>query len=205
MHSCLLYGAGGHAKVVFDALVSRKVKVLGIFDDQKSGLLMNTPILGIYDFKKFSDSPIIISIGDNYSRYKVSKLIKHELAVVIHPSALLARDVCPGPGSIVLHNATIQTGVQIGWHCVVNSGSIIEHDCIVGNFAHVAPGAVLCGNVYIGEGALIGAGSVILPGIKIGAWAIVGAGSVVTSDVEDYNVVVGCPARIIKKLSPQSL
>jgi acetyltransferase-like isoleucine patch superfamily enzyme len=42
----------------------------------------------------------------------------------------------------------------------------------------------------------------ILAGVTIGKGCTVGAGSVVTRDVEDYSVVVGSPARVIKKLNP---
>jgi len=42
----------------------------------------------------------------------------------------------------------------------------------------------------------------ILAGVTIGNGCVIGAGSVVTRDVEDYCVVVGNPARVIKKVSP---
>ena len=42
----------------------------------------------------------------------------------------------------------------------------------------------------------------ILAGVTIGKGCVVGAGSVVTKDVEDYSVVVGNPARLLKKVSP---
>ena len=50
------------------------------------------------------------------------------------------------------------------------------------------------------KGAWIGAGASILPGVRVGRYAVVGAGSVVTKDVEDYQVVVGNPARPVKTL-----
>ena len=54
--------------------------------------------------------------------------------------------------------------------------------------------------VELGDDCWIGAGVIILPGVKIGKMAIVGAGAVVVNDVEDFSVVVGVPARKIKKL-----
>ncbi len=44
----------------------------------------------------------------------------------------------------------------------------------------------------------MGAHATLLPGVVIGRHALVGAGSVVVSDVADYQVVVGNPARVIK-------
>ena len=62
---------------------------------------------------------------------------------------------------------------------------------------------LLCKPVLIRQGAWIGAGATILPGVSVGKYAIVGAGSVVTKDVPDYTVVVGNPAKTVKKLDPK--
>lgn len=51
------------------------------------------------------------------------------------------------------------------------------------------------------EGCWIGARAIILPNVGvIGKHSVVGAGSVVTKPVEDYTVVAGNPAKVIKKL-----
>jgi acetyltransferase-like isoleucine patch superfamily enzyme len=52
--------------------------------------------------------------------------------------------------------------------------------------------------VNIGDGCDIGIGSIILPGVTIGKGAQVGAGAVVTKSVDDYAVVAGVPARVIR-------
>lgn len=54
--------------------------------------------------------------------------------------------------------------------------------------------------VSIGNGSYIGINSVIVGNVTIGKHCVVGANSVVTKDVPDYCVVVGSPARIIKKM-----
>ena len=53
--------------------------------------------------------------------------------------------------------------------------------------------------VTIEDGAHIGIGSIIMPGVTVGQGAIVGAGAVVTKDVPSYSVVVGVPAKVIKR------
>lgn len=57
-----------------------------------------------------------------------------------------------------------------------------------------------CKPILIRKGAWIGAGATILAGVTVGKYAIVGAASVVTHDVGDYEVVVGSPAKVIRKL-----
>lgn len=54
--------------------------------------------------------------------------------------------------------------------------------------------------VRIGDGSWIGHGAVILPGVTIGRHVVVGANSVVTSDLPDFSVAVGSPARVIRQL-----
>ena len=52
--------------------------------------------------------------------------------------------------------------------------------------------------VRIGRNCWVGMGAMILPGVQIGDGVVIGAGSVVVRDVEDYAVVVGNPAKVIK-------
>lgn len=57
------------------------------------------------------------------------------------------------------------------------------------------------GSVVLDEGCWIGANATILNGVRIGKYAVVAAGAVVNRDVEDYTVVGGVPARVIKRLN----
>ncbi len=54
--------------------------------------------------------------------------------------------------------------------------------------------------ISIGDGVFIGAGTYIMKGVHIGTHSIIGAGSVVTSDVPDYEIWAGNPARFIRKV-----
>jgi acetyltransferase-like isoleucine patch superfamily enzyme len=58
--------------------------------------------------------------------------------------------------------------------------------------------------ITIGEDCWIGGNAIILPGVTIGRGVTVGAGSVVTKDVEDFCVVAGNPARLIRRVEPQA-
>ncbi|NOQ32567.1 MAG: acyltransferase [Helicobacteraceae bacterium] len=78
----------------------------------------------------------------------------------------------------------------------------------IGNESYIASGALVFSHdyarslhtdTYIGKKSFIGANSIIMPGVTIGDSVIVGAGTVVTKDVPSGCIVVGNPAKIIKK------
>jgi maltose O-acetyltransferase len=54
--------------------------------------------------------------------------------------------------------------------------------------------------IVIGNNVQIGAGAIVLAGVEIGNNVIVGAGSIVTKNIDDNSIVVGNPARMIKKI-----
>ena len=76
-----------------------------------------------------------------------------------------------------------------------NSAAIVEHDCRLGAFCHIAPGAVLTGDVRVGEDTLIGAGAVVCPGLRIGRRVTLAAGAAATADLPDQARAAGVPAR----------
>ena len=83
---------------------------------------------------------------------------------------------------------------------IINTRAIIEHECHIGPFTHIAVGAVLCGNVDVGDDSFIGANATITEGTKLGNHVIVGAGSVVRQPLPCGCMAAGVPARIIKNL-----
>jgi maltose O-acetyltransferase len=60
------------------------------------------------------------------------------------------------------------------------------------------------GNVLIGDYVWIGANVFIGPGVKIGNNSVIGANSVVTKDVEEFSIVGGVPAKLIRYKSQAS-
>lgn len=197
----LLYGASGHGSVVLSILDSLNYTVDGFFDDNITLLKFeNYRIYGKYSSKILDDRPILITIGDNLTRYNLSKFIKHSFFYgCFSKTAIIDNNVIIGLGTIILQSSVIQKGAVIGSNCIINTNSSIDHQCVIGDFVHISPSATLCGGVIIGEGTHVGAGATIIPNIKIGKWCVIGAGAVITKDVPDYSLVVGVPGRIIKK------
>lgn len=194
----ILYGAGGHAKVVYDCLISQGIRLEGVFDDNPAKeIFVGLKVINPYVPNLFVNEKLIISIGSNKIRYELSRSLKHKFGTAIHKSAFIAERSKIGLGAMIFAKSVIQTEVQFGNHVIINTGAIVDHDCVIEDFAHIGPGAVICGEVKIGTGAFIGANATVLPELSIGKWAVIGAGSVVLEDVEDGAKVAGNPAKVI--------
>jgi sugar O-acyltransferase (sialic acid O-acetyltransferase NeuD family) len=148
----VIYGGGGHARVIGDAIKLSGDQVITYFDDNKDLSSINKIPVFPYHESVEQQANIIIGIGNNEVRRNISKYIIHEFGTVIHPKAIVADDVCIGEGSIVLAGAVIQSGATIGKHVVINANVTIDHDVVIGDFCSIYP------NSYIGGGAKIGAG-----------------------------------------------
>lgn len=90
---------------------------------------------------------------------------------------------------------TIGDNVMIGPNTVINSGShkYENPNMLIRDQGHKKAPIIICNDVFIGGNVFV------LPGITIGEGAVIGAGSIVTKNVEPNTVVVGNPARIIKR------
>lgn len=86
----------------------------------------------------------------------------------------------------------------------LNSQILTHHDVGYSPLGHTVYPTHIA-SVYLESGAFIGAGATILAGVRVGRCSIVGAGAVVTEDVPPYTVVAGIPARIVRKLDPDTI
>jgi sugar O-acyltransferase (sialic acid O-acetyltransferase NeuD family) len=195
-----LFGASGHCKVIIDIIQKSNLEVIeNIIDDNPvEDKIDNITIIKTPNDDFFKGKSLIISIGNNAIRKKITSRISANYLVAIHPKSILASKVSIAEGCVIMAGAIINADVVIGKHSIINSGAVIEHDCILGDFVHISPNASLAGSVIVGEGSQIGIGAIIIQGVKIGNWVTIGAGAVVLNDVFDFAVIVGNPGKIIK-------
>lgn len=196
----LIYGASGHAKVVVDCLKSMNERILAVFDDDRSkNLFLEYVVINDYARDIYPNEPVIIAIGDNKTRKKLSEeKITHSFGRARHVSSVVEHHVDIGDGTVIFHQSVIQAGAEIGRQVIINTSASVDHDCRIGDYVHIAPHVTLCGDVWVGEGTLVGAGSVVVPGIRIGKWCVIGAGSVIRKDIPDFSLVAGNPGKIIR-------
>jgi sugar O-acyltransferase (sialic acid O-acetyltransferase NeuD family) len=199
-NSISIFGVGGHAKVIIESALLNGFIIDCLYDDDPQKGNSNfgeNKINGTIDLN-FTGT-LVIAIGNNKIRKQISdRFSKANWQTIIHPSAIISKDVIIGEGSVIMAGAIIQPGTIIGKHCIINTGACIDHDCIIADFVHIGPNSSLAGGVSVREGTFIGIGSSIIPNIIIGRWTNVGAGSVIITDQPDNCTTLGIPAKPIK-------
>jgi sugar O-acyltransferase (sialic acid O-acetyltransferase NeuD family) len=202
----LVWGAGGHGKVVLDALLAaHSCEVVGVIDEdpQKTGIeVLGVPVLDFSGglggiLQRVNCDAMAIAIGDNYTRARKFYEIREmgiELINVIHPAAHISKFAELGQGVTILAGAVVNPGTIIEDNACVNTSASIDHDNHLGMSCHVFPNATLAGGVRVEEYAYIGSGAVVTPNVTVHKYSYVGAGAVVRKDVTDGVVVAGVPA-----------
>lgn len=206
MKDIVIFGTGGHAKVVSDIIAKQKLYNLKAFVSLNSSLseFMGLPHHNQNQLNKLDFNLGIVAIGDNFIRKQVVELIlsiKPDFSFVtaIHPSAQVGVECAIAPGAVVMANAVINPGTKIGQHCIINTGALVDHDVTVEDFASIAPGCTLGGNVKVGSFSAISLGASIIHGINIGEHAVVGAGSVVVKNIDAYSLSYGNPCKLVRQ------
>jgi acetyltransferase-like isoleucine patch superfamily enzyme len=91
--------------------------------------------------------------------------------------------------------AIVNAATTIGPAVILNTGSSVDHNCVVEDGSHLSPGVTVGGGVTIGRGSWIGIGASVIHGVTVGKNVMVAAGSVVIEDIPDDTRVAGVPAR----------
>ena len=204
----IVYGASGHGKVVADILQACGVELQGFVDDDPNAAGKGVKILGDGEWlvREAARRPVDVAlgIGDNFQRRGVADHVARSnvtLISAVHPSATISPSATICSGAVIMAQAVVNADAAIGRGAIINTGAIVEHDCIVGDYAHLSPKAAIGGHVTIGDFAWLGIGSSVIPNIEIGKGSIIGAGATVTTDIKEWIVAVGTPARMLKKLA----
>jgi acetyltransferase-like isoleucine patch superfamily enzyme len=125
-----------------------------------------------------------------------------------------------GADCIIGRGAYIGPGVVLGDRCKVQNHALVYEPAVVEDGAFIGPAVVFTNDYFpravtpegelktgadwdavgvrVRTGASVGARAVCIAPVTIGRWAMVAAGSVVTSDVPDFALVAGVPARRIR-------
>ena len=198
----IIYGAGGHGRSLA-ALVEKAgfYQIVGFLDDGDLQIekISGLDLLGGADqLQKLAEQDIrraingVGGIGNLEARLSVYDRLSRagfHCPTVIHPTSFLEESVELEDGNQVFPFAYLGTHVQVGFGCIVNTGAIVSHDCILDAYVNLSPGATLAGGVHVGEGALIGMRATVNLDVQIGRRAQIGNGATVKADVPAGGVV----------------
>lgn len=182
------------------------------FGNEKSGILF----IEINELQNFLDKnknyleKHRIEIDRRNSAIPLADLSKYKAR--IEPGAVIRDLVEIGDNCVIMMGAVLNIGAVIGERTMIDMNVVVGGRAIVGKNCHIGAGTVLAGvieppsadPVIIEDDVLIGANAVVLEGVKVGKGAVIAAGSVVVKDVEPYSVMVGVPAKSIKKVDEKT-
>ena len=184
--------------------------VAGILDDNIE--LYGRSVCGISvvgtlaDANNFSNTCFINGIASSANpRLRLDIVKRMNLApecwaTFVHPQAIIVDSAQVGPGAIVYPGAVISSDAHLGSHGLAYYGAVVHHDTTIGDGSILCAGVCVAGYVTIGQGCYLGIGCVVRDHIRIGDGAFVGMGAVVTKDVSPGEMVVGVPARPLRRL-----
>ena len=200
MATLLIFGAGGHGRVVADAALGAGAWSRVIATDRdpqrcRGELLPGVALLPV-DAAMTQADAVHVAIGDAASRRKEATLLAAKpLVTVIHSRASVSAHAVIGAGCFVAAQAVVAPGAHLGRAVIVNHGAVIDHDVQVGDFCHVAPLAALGGGAEVGANVLVGSGASVLPRVRVAADITIGAGAAVCGHLARPGRYAGVPAR----------
>ena len=204
----VVWGAGGHARVVADIVrLGGEFEIVGFLDDcdpeRQGAAFCGATILGGVDqlprLRERGVDHLILGFGlitARLERAEIARRAGFRLARAVHPGATVAGDVGVGPGTLVAAGAVLSPGCLLGQNVIVNTSASVDHGSHLADHVHVSAGAHVGGDVEIGRGALVGMGANVMSRVRVGAGAVIGAGALVLEDVPARTVARGVPARI---------
>ena len=209
----LLFASGKHVDVLIDAIIiENKYEIFGIVS------VDGVQLMSEYDYQTFSlnsnlynvikENNIqggIFAIDNNNKRKKVSNQIRlqipnFKLIKLIHPEAIIGKDVEIGEGSIILAGAVINSDSVIGDCCILNIQSSLGHEGKMDDYSSLSFGVITGGNFHLGENSSIMMGSSIIENISIGKNTIVKEGSLVINNFLSNKIVFGVPAKEVSSV-----
>ena len=166
MVEVVLIGMGGHGKVVLDTILSNPqtdIKVIGFLDDGNIEEVVGIRKLGnISDWKKYQDKKFHIAIGNNNFREKLAKeLGEDNLITIIHKTAYVSNMSKLGIGSYIGAMVVINPESKIGKSSIINTGTIIEHNCELGDYVHLSYRVLVGSESKISSNTMIDMGRIL--------------------------------------------
>ncbi|MFO7571791.1 MAG: NeuD/PglB/VioB family sugar acetyltransferase [Gaiellaceae bacterium] len=200
--SAVVFGAGGLAKSLIDLMRTRgDYDPICVVNDRPDSVpdVLGVPVIGGREYleplRELGVSFAVNAVGavrrieDRITIFELLESAGFEQPALVDPAAFVAPSAELAGGAQVFAGAAVCSAARIGKGVIVNTNAVVSHDCVIGEFAHIAPGALLAGEVSVGRATLIGMGATAVVYLNIGASVIVGNAAVLNEDVPDGTIV----------------
>lgn len=214
MTKLAIFGTSGFSKEVLDIALDQQYKdiVFLTHDNSITGDVLGFPIQHENNIPKLENEgyKFVIAAGSGEIREKIfNKYPNLTYPNLIHSSVTYGYQMDTtfslSQGLIFAAGVRVTTACEVGNFIVLNLNATIGHDSRLDDFVSVMPGANISGNVHLCRESYVGTGATILQGkdeehkMEIGSKSVIGAGSVVVKPVAKNTIVVGAPAKELKR------
>jgi sugar O-acyltransferase (sialic acid O-acetyltransferase NeuD family) len=165
-------------------------------DESKVGSSRNGyPVLGSWEM--LDAYPHAALVPDNEWPRSLP-LPRDRLATLIDPSVFVSRTARVGVGCVFYPHCFLGLNARVGDRVFSLSGSIVNHDDVIGDGVVLASGVTLAGSVHVEEGCYLGQSCTVRQLLRVGRASVIGMGAVVVRDVPPRSVIVGNPGRLLR-------
>ena len=191
----------GESKIGMRSYIAEDV-IIGHPGKEEKHLLLDGRMNEV-DGSVIGDDCIIRDSTVIYSQVMLGNRVQTGHHVLIREGTDIGNGTLIGSGTIIEDNCRIGTKVSIQSGVYIPTNTVIEDEVFIGprvcftNDKYMGMSDDVLSGAHVKRFARIGANSTILPALNIGQDSVVGAGAVVTTDVDDFEIVAGVPARRI--------
>lgn len=198
MNRLIIIGASGHGKVVADiASLIGYTDIVFLDNNPSIADCAGFKVVGPDTMLDNLDGDVFVAIGNGKIRKRLmNNNINRHFPILIHPNAVIAKGTEIGEGTVIMAGVVVNPSVKIGRGVILNTCSSIDHDCVIGDFVHVAVGSHLSGTVEVGNETWIGVGASVSNNIEICGECMIGAGAVVIESIVEKGTYIGIPAKL---------
>lgn len=204
----LIYGSGGLGREVYDLANRINAKEscwsdISFIDDIREENQLNG--IKIYKFKEIlslKNVECIVAVGEPESREKLYNKLKQnnlKIATLIDPSAVISKSSIIEEGCIISPFVLVANNAYIDVNTLIQPCVNIGHDTVIGKHSVISSGVFPGGGTIFEDKVYVGMGAIIKEKLKIGSNSIIGMGSCVFNDIPSEVIVLGNPAKVIRK------
>lgn len=210
MRDLIILGTGVHALEMVEIVerVNRERptwNLLGLIasEEKRVGQVLNgAPVLGMPDdLRKYPRAGLVPNLVELKA---IGDVPVERLVSLVDPSTFISRTAVIGRGCVFYPNCFVGLNARVDDLVFVMTGSVINHDDVIGSWTGLTTGVKLAGSVTVEPECYLGQACNVRQLLTIGRHSLIGMGAVVVKNVEPNSVMAGNPARKIRINLPEA-